>query len=305
MKKFSIIVPVYNSTLTLEDLVSRIKKVFKNKIKQKFEIILVDDGSSDNSWDLLKKLKRNNTELKIVKLMKNYGQHNAILCGLETATGDYLITIDDDLQNPPEEIPKLIKHIQKTEADCVIGKPIKKKHSIFRNLGSYMVGMIYTIIFNKPKSLKMSSFRIITKQVADELLQIKTHNPAIDSMLLSITNNIQNVDVKHNAAESRYNLYKLIKLTIENVVSYSVFPLRFISIIGFCTSIISILIACYIVYQKITKDAYIIGWTSLIVVNLFFLGLVLLTMGVIGEYLIRIVRQVTFQQPYIVREKHL
>lgn len=305
MIHYSVIVPVYNSQRTLPTLLSRITTVFKAKKISSYEIICVDDGSIDDSWKTLKAQQKRFSKLKAIKLMKNFGQHSALLCGFNYCNGRYIITLDDDLQNPPEEIPKLIKAIKNNNIDCVIGKPIYKKHSFYRNFGSYLVGLMYSLVFKKPIDLKMSSFRIIDRKVVDEILKMKIHNPAIDSMILTITSNISNVDVKHTAAPSRYSLYSLIKLAVETVISYSVFPLRFISTIGFTTSLVSLFGILFFVYKKITQDAYVLGWTSLIILNLFFFGLLLLSMGVIGEYLIRIVKQVTLQQPYLVREEKL
>lgn len=305
MLDISVIIPVYNSERTLPTLLSRIHAVFISENISEFEILCIDDGSTDSSWQMLKKLQKKFPSLKLLRLMKNFGQHNALICGCNYAKGKYIVTLDDDLQNPPEEIPKMIKAIKKTNVDCVIGKPIHKKHSLYRNIGSFIVGLIYSIVFKKPTNLKMSSFRIIDRRVVNEILKIKIHNPAIDSMILSITSNIINIDVNHESAPSRYSLYKLLKLTTETVISYSVFPLRFISTVGFTTSLLSLFGVVFFIYKKITQDAYVLGWTSLIVLNLFFFGLLLLSLGVIGEYLIRIVKQVTLQQPYLVREKKL
>lgn len=302
MKKFSIVIPVYNGSGTISELVSRICSVFKKKKFNDFEIVIIDDGSTDNSWEYISKFATQKKEVVAAKLAKNYGQHNALLCGFKLSQGDYIITIDDDLQNPPEEIPKMIKAIYGKDVDCVIGVPIKKKHAFYRNIGSELINVMYTIVFRKPVSLKMSPFRVIKRSIVLQILEYSHHNPAIGSMLLSISEKIINVEVKHNAAKSRYSLYKLIKLTLDNIVSFTTLPLKIVSLIGFLSFLSSILIVIYLIYEKVVNDSFAPGWTSLIVLNLFFFGLILLSLGVIGEYLIRIIKQVSGHKSYIIQE---
>lgn len=303
MKKISIVIPVFNGSSTIGELIKRIFIVLQKNQITNFEIIVIDDGSTDNSWTYIKDIAKKKKKVVAVKLARNFGQHNALICGFSISKGEYVITIDDDLQNPPEEIPKLIDAIKESDTDCVIGVPIKKNHHFYRNIGSNFINVVYTLIFNKPLGLRMSSFRILKKDIVTQILEYNSYNPAIGSMLLSITNNIINVEVKHESADSRYNLYRLIKLTVDNVVSFTTLPLKIMSIVGIISFLSSILFVCYLVYEKIVNDSFAPGWTSLIVINLFFFGLVLLSLGVTGEYLIRIVKQVSGQKTYIIKEK--
>ena len=238
--EYSIVIPVYNSESSLEELCYRINEVFI-KLDESYEVIFVDDSSTDNSWNLLKILIEKYKRIKIIQLMKNFGQHNALICGFHHATGRYIITMDDDLQNPPEEIPKLINEIKKGY-DSVIGVQEVKQDTLFKNISSLFIRYLNTKIFNKPKDLKLSSFRIMTKAVTDEIKILKTPYPYISGMLLSLTRNIGNVTVIHDKrkyGQSQYNLNKLIKLAFNLIINYTSLPLKFLTTVGIIVSFIS------------------------------------------------------------------
>lgn len=306
--EYSICIPVYNSEKTLEELRTRIFSVFR-KITDEYEIILVDDGSKDSSWEIMKKLHAKDRRVKVVSLTKNFGQHNALMCALNLACGQMIVTMDDDLQNPPEEIPKLIKCFkEEKEVDGVLGVPIVKKHNFIRRISSLIVDRTNNLVFRKPSSLKMSPFRILRRGIVKEIVKNKNHNPTLGSILLSTTLNLRNVTIKHNErsfGKSGYTLRKAIKIALDNVVNYSTLPLKLISFFGILCSLISLSGALFFIYRKLIINKGPQGWTSLLVVNLFFFGIVLLSMGIIGEYLIRIVRQVNQQPQYIVKDKRI
>jgi len=300
---YSVVIPVYNSEKTLEELVSRIHLVFK-KITPYYEVILVDDGSQDHSWNLLEKFHREDKRVKIIQLMRNYGQHAAIICGFNYCSGMFVITMDDDLQNPPEEIPKLIKAISNSDYDGILAIPIESKHSLSRRLGSYETDKFYNIIFNKPQNLKSSSFRILNKKITDHLSQNQCRYTAIGPLLFSLTLKLKNVDVLHNKRavnKSNYDYIKLLKLAWGYIINYSILPLKFVSIVGIISSFAGFMFAIYIIFMRFYKNQVLSGWTSLIVVNLTFFGLILFVFGIIGEYLIRILNQVNNSDIYVVR----
>jgi len=240
LPEYSVVVPVYNSEASLDELCSRIHEVFVT-LKENYEIILVDDSSTDNSWLVMKALRKRNRNIKIIQLMKNFGQHNALICGLHHVSGRYVITMDDDLQNPPEEIPKLIHEIKKGY-DSVIGALDEKHDRLLKKTGSFLIRYLNTTIFNKPKNIKLSSFRIMTKALTDEIKVLKTPYPYIAGMLLSLTANIANVTVKHEKRKygrSTYGLNKLIKLAFNLIINYTAIPLRLLTSFGILISIIS------------------------------------------------------------------
>jgi glycosyltransferase involved in cell wall biosynthesis len=296
---------VYNSESTLNELCERIRKIFLD-ITDNYEIILIDDGSHDNSWRIMKELHFKDNRVKIIKLIKNFGQHNALMCGFNHVSGSKIITMDDDLQHPPEEIPKLISALYENEGvDGIIGKPYEKKHGTIRNIGSWFVGEMDRQIFGKPKNLKMGSFRLLKREVIDAMVQNKSHNPTIGPILLSTTLNLRNVMVEHEerrVGKSGYNITKMIKTTLDNILNYSTIPLKLISIIGIFTSSMSFLLAVYLIWKKLVFNMAPQGWTSIMVINLFFFGVLLFSIGIIGEYLIRIIRQVNDYHQYITKE---
>lgn len=303
--KYSVVVPVFNSEPSLVELCQRITKVFL-KMDESYEIILVDDSSMDNSWQIMKELIRNDKQVKIIQLMKNFGQHNAIICALNYVSGKYIITMDDDLQNPPEELPKMIKKIREGY-DVVIGAQEVKQDSTFKNLGSFFIRYINVKIFNKPKDLKLSSFRIMKRVVADEIKKLKTPYPYVSGMLLSITRNISNVTVKHDKRKygsSTYNISKLIKLAFNLIINYSSLPLKFLTFIGILVSVASFCMGLYFIIKKLIIGIPVPGWTSVVFLLSFFNGLLLIILSIIGEYLARIINEVSNRQQFVIREKY-
>ncbi len=294
--EYSIVIPVYNSTATLKLLCGRIAKAFEG-ISSLYEIILVDDSSTiPGAWKIMKELRHSDTRIKIIQLRTNHGQQKAVLCGLMFSRGKYIITMDDDLQHPPEEIPKLIEMIiNDNEVDAVFGVPDEngKKHGIFRNIGSYLVNKIDEIILNKPKGIVRGSFRIIRQEIVKDIIKIANDSLAIGSLILSVTQRVENVKVRHEARKegrSGYGPFKLIKLSLDNILNYSSLPLKLVAVIGMCYFISSIVFSSLIVFRKIIFGINVPGWSSLLVLQLLSSGIIMGGLGIIGEYLIRIVK---------------
>lgn len=299
----SMVVPIYRSQDSLEELYKRLTLVLE-KMAVSYEIILVNDCSPDNSYAKMKELRAKDKRVNIISLMRNFGQHNALMCGLNHARGNYVITMDDDLQNPPEEIPQLLEKINEGY-DVVVGRAIAKKHSWYRNLGSDIIGKIYEKVFNKPQEVKMSSFRILKRSLVLEIIKMKTPNPMLDALILSCTLNIANVDVEHDERKygrSNYSLIKIYKLSFDILVNYSILPLRIISINGFIFSILGVFIALYVVVSKFMNKISISGWASTIALICLFSGMILMSFGMVGEYLIRIIGEVADHRQYIIKE---
>ncbi len=218
----SIVVPVYHSGPTLIELYHRLISVL-SKEAEDFELIFVDDASSDDSFAKLRELRAGDRRVKIIRLAKNYGQQQALFCGFQYATGDLAITIDDDLQHPPEEIPLLLRKIEEGY-DVVFGIPITKKHSWYRNYGSAAINLILGLICRKPRKIKVSSFRVLRGSVVREIC--KTHKLFIylAPLIFLATTKIVNVAVRHESRKfgrSGYNLAKLVKLSAKLILYYS------------------------------------------------------------------------------------
>lgn len=303
---YSIIIPVYNAEKSLVELYERIKAVFEDLVKQEFELILVNDSSRDNSWRVMVGLHERDHRVKIVNLSKNFGQHAALLCGLKYFSGDYVIMLDDDMQHPPEEIPRLIKALEDNpEIDAVFGNYSSSKHSWYRNFGSSMINYIGKIISKRNTDIKVTSFRILRSALAHRIAEIDIQQPRIGSLIMYSTNRVMAVEVMHQPrayGRSGYKLSRLFRDFISIIIGNSVLPLKLISSFGVILSILSMITTIYYVLRYAIYGVSVVGWTSLIVAITFFSGFILFTLGIIGEYLIRILMEAKKMPVYIERD---
>jgi glycosyltransferase involved in cell wall biosynthesis len=302
---YSIVIPVYKSEHIVGDTVDKILEVEQNN-DVKFEIILVNDGSPDNSWDVLKRISKKNSRVKAINLVKNYGQHNAVLCGFAHATGEYVITMDDDLQNPPSEIIRLIDKITGSDYDLVFGKFKEKKHAVYRKIGSKLIGHLNHKVFGKPKDITLTNFRIIKRDVIERVLQHKTAYPYIPGLLLIYASSIANTTVEHHArttGHSNYTLRKILGLTSRLLINYSSYPLRLLSGLGLIISGTSFFTGTFYLLYGLLFGSSVEGWTTLVVLTSFLGGFIIALLGVIGEYLSRILDQLSTGQSYFVKER--
>lgn len=285
--KYSIVVPVYNSAPILPVLYNRIAKTMES-LTRRYEIIFVDDGSCEDTWEALKGIFKRGDHVKVVKLSKNFGQHNATMAGLHNTKGEYVITMDDDLQHPPEEIPNLIKKIDKGY-DVVYGLYRIKKHGFGRNLGSKIIRYYYKKVFKVTSST--SSFRIIRRNIVNRLLEYDRSFIYIDGLIAWTTDCISTVMIKHKKRElgrSGYSLGKLIGLAMNMMTTFSLVPLKLASVLGLIFSSTGFLLAIFYLVKKIFWGVQEPGFTSIIIAITFFAGVQLLTLGIIGEYLGRL-----------------
>jgi len=295
----SVVIPVFNSKETLRELCTRIDTTLRQTGKS-YELILVDDGSRDESWNEIERIKSGSAfNISAIRLSKNFGQHNAILCGFNFCKGEVVITMDDDLQHPPEEIPKLISTYERTGADIVYGLPLNKKHSTVRNAGSFMVRKTSDHTNNKNKS--GSSFRLVRVSLTNKLLQNHSHNFLfIDAVLAWYTGKIETVDVEHHprkAGTSGYTFRKLVLTYFDILINYSAGPLRILTYGGLFLSVFFFFLGLRFVYRKIFHDVPL-GYTSLIVSVLFSTSLILFCMGIIGQYLYKLYQLQNKRPPY-------
>ena len=300
---YSVVIPVYNSENIVSETVRRARTFFLSK-KLDYEIVLVDDGSADNSWEVIRELALQFPEVIAVHLLKNYGQHNANLCGFREAKGDYIITMDDDLQNPPEEIDKLIEMSTKG-FDLVIGRFENKKHSFVRRIGSKLVGALIRRVFDVKDNLILSNFRIIRRDVIDRICNENSVNPYIPGLVLRYSQQRGNVLVRHQdraGGKSGYTWQKLLHLVASILFNYSTIPLRYCAAFGFTTAAVSFFLSFFFMLRAFISGTAAPGWPSLIVLMSFFNGVLILLTSIIGEYLIRILRELNSQRSYIISE---
>lgn len=307
--EYSIVIPIFNSEKTLNELIQRLICVF-GTISPNYEILLIDDCSSDNSWRVLKELHKKNCQIKIVHLQKNFGQHNAILCGLNYAQGDYVIIMDDDLQHPPEEIPKLIIKIKEGYA-VVYGKYKIKHHSRIENFFSNRLQMFIHYILEIPHTIFISSFAIFTSDVVKNVTSIKASYIFLPALVRRSvpTNKIANVEVIHSprkVGKSNYNIRKYLSLSLNLIINYSVLPLLIVGIFGVIISAMSFCYGLYIIGRYLMDPAQsIMGWNSLMVALTFLGGMILFSIAILGEYLRRILTEVSYGQQYVIGEMEL
>lgn len=303
--KISIVIPVYNSQNIVKKTVETILDEIR-KYKFNLEIILVNDGSPDDSWNIIKNLAEEYKEIKSINLIKNFGQHNAVLCGFENATGDYVITMDDDLQNPPSEIIHLVNKVyEDNELDLVFGKFKEKQHANYRKIGSRIIGYLNEKIFNKPKNITLTNFRIIKKDVISRVLQHNTAYPYIPGLLLLYSTNIDNVMVEHHErfdGKSNYTFKKIFSLMSNLLINYSSYPLKVLSTIGFVISSLSFFIGLFFLISGFIGGVKVAGWTTLVVLVSFLGGFIIILLGLIGEYLSRILDQMSNNKSYYIKE---
>lgn len=299
----SIVVPVYNSEETLESLFLGLKKTIES-LELSFEVIFVEDGGKDNSWGVLCELKQAYPkEITAIRLSKNFGQHNATLCGFSFAKGRMVITIDDDLQTPPNEIKKLVETYQRTEADLVYGIYPQKEHSWFRNLGSNTLSWIFRRFVTGIRT--GSSFRLIRGELVRQIQGKQHHFLYIDHILSWYTHDIQFVEVDHRKREigqSNYSTWKLISMAINLIIHYTDIPLRMMTYGGLFASIVSFLIGVGYIYKKLMYDVAL-GFTSIIVSIFFSTGIILMCLGILGEYISRIYANRSEKPLFFIKEK--
>lgn len=301
---YSVVVPVYNAEDSLEELVDRLQTVFA-ELGRSYEIVLVDDGSVDRSWALIGSLCERGDPIRGFQLARNHGQHYALKCGLDHCSGRYAITMDDDLQHPPEEIPKLVRTIEDDDTvDVVCGHYDRKAHSAFRNLGAALVHRIDHAIFHTDQRVYLSAFRVLRRSVVDEIRRARHAQPRIGPMILSITSRIKSVPVRHDPrrhGRSGYNLAKLLGDTLSGIMNYSALPLRAVSFLGLGSSVLSVLLGIMYLTLYFTRGIGVSGFTTLVLLILFTSGAVLFSFGLVGEYLRRIVAQQLMFSQYHVR----
>lgn len=303
MPEYSVVVPVFNSQDSLEELFQRTDKVFSG-LNKDFEMIFVEDGGYDGSWEVIKKIKASSPEkVRGIKLSRNFGQHNAVLCGFSQAKGDFVITIDDDLQIPPEEIVKLIECYNHQKADLVYGYFPKKQHSKVRNFGSKVIKKSTKVIYKAPG--EGSSFRLMTRDIVQSILTHTQEFVYIDELLLWYTTSIGFVEVEHRKRPyntSQYTTFNLFKIAFKLLVATTDIPLRVMVYGGFLSSIITFLFGVYYIFRKIFYKVPP-GYTSIIVTILFSTSIIILSLGIIGQYLHRVYKLQNKRPAYLVKEK--
>ncbi|RKK01848.1 glycosyltransferase [Pseudoroseomonas wenyumeiae] len=281
----SIVVPVYRGAATVGRLVAALSDL---RPEGGIEIVLVNDGSPDNSAEVCRALAASATvPLVYVEHARNFGEHNAVMTGLRRARGRYVITMDDDLQNPPEEVLKLYDHARLGNWDVVYTRYAEKRHEGWRNLGSRFANWVADQLMDKPKGLYLSSFRCMSALVVREVTKYTGPYPYIDGLIMQVTQRIDSIVVLHLArveGRSNYTLRRLVRLWLNLATNFSLMPLRLAMFAGAAMGILGVIGAIFTIIEAMTKETPS-GWASVMTITLLVAGVQFLILGVMGEYL--------------------
>ena len=302
----SIVVPVYRSATILPLLVETIQQeMCIAKLLDVFELLLVNDASPDNSWQVICDLATQYSFVKGISLRRNFGQHNATMAGLNNATGDVVVIMDDDLQHPPKAIIKMIEAINDGYDVCYT-RYLNRQHETWKKVGSQFNDWVATHLLDKPKGLYLSSFKAVRKDVIKEIVKYDGPYAYLDGLILDVTRSITTINIEHNArhvGQGNYNFRRSVSLWLKMATSFSVIPLRMASYIGFVLAGISVITIGYVTIQKILYPDIAAGWTSLIATILMIGGIQTLCIGMIGEYLGRTYLKLNGKPQYVVASR--
>ena len=302
--KISFVIPCYRSEKTLPDVVEEIKTTMAT-IGHEFEIILVNDCSPDKTFEVIKKLASENDNILGIDLAKNFGQHCALMAGMRHTSGDVVVCLDDDGQTPADEVGKLLDKLDEGYDVCYASYG-KKQHSGFRNFGSKVNELMTRIMLGKPKELKVSSYFAAKRFIVDDMLRYEQSYAYVIGLVLRATKNVANVEVNHRArsvGESGYTLAKLFSLWFNGFTAFSIKPLRIATGIGIFCACSGFLYGIYTIIKKLVLVDVQAGFSALMSVLVFIGGMIMLMLGLIGEYIGRIYICMNNSPQYVIREK--
>jgi glycosyltransferase involved in cell wall biosynthesis len=298
----SIVVPVYNGAKSITELVHALETL---DIEGGHEIVLVNDGSPDDSLAVCRRLlSEASVPITLVNLARNFGEHNAIMTGLRHTRGAYVITMDDDLQNPPSEVKRLLEHARATGKDVIYTRYAVKQHTYWRNLGSRFANWVADVLMEKPKGLYLSSFRCMSAFLVEQVTRYEGPFPYVDGLIMQATQAIDTIEVAHlprASGRSNYTMKRLVRLWLNIFVNFSVMPLHLSTIAGFALSLIGLIGVVSVVLEALFFEPPQ-GWASLMAATLLLSGVQLLILGILGEYMGRLFLTANRKPQTVVRE---
>jgi len=284
----SIVVPVFNSGGCLEELAARVERALGPRTR--YELILVDDDSPDDSWEVIERLTSERDRLVGVRLRKNAGQDNAIMAGLRLSTGDIVVIMDDDLQHDPADIPALVEKLRRG-FDVVYARFGAKRQAAWKNMGSWLADRAAVLILDKPPQIYMSPFKAVDRAVVDEIIKYEGPFSYVDGLIFTVTSNITQIEVAHHerySGASNYTFVRSLAVWLKLATGFSPFPLRVAAVTGGIIALLSFAAATFFVVQALVLEQMPPGWPSLIVSVFFLGGIQLMGIGAVGEYIGRI-----------------
>jgi glycosyltransferase involved in cell wall biosynthesis len=302
---YSVVIPVYNSEQVVGATIDDVVAVFAAQ-GLPLQLVLVNDGSRDRSWEVVAEKVATIPGAVAVNLLKNYGQHHANLAGLRETTGDYVVTMDDDGQNPADQVPLLIEAALAGGHDVVFGRYDEKKAPFYRRLGSVLIGLVNRRIFHQPADLAVSNFRILRRDVVDRICASRTAHPYVTGQALLYSSRRGNVTVRHAsraAGSSNYGARRILRLVLTILFSYSSWPLRALATLGFGVAALSFVLGGIYLVNGLVNDTQVEGWTTIVVLLAVFNGFTIGLLSMLGEYVVRTLNAVSAQDSYHVLER--
>lgn len=303
-KLVSVVIPCYNSERSIAEVVELTMAEFAKLDGFDCEFVLVDDNSSDGTFAEISRLCERYPSVHGLRLMRNFGQHNGLMCAMNHVSGDFVLGMDDDLQTHPSQIAAILAKMGEGY-DLVYGVYRKSTNGSVKNLTSWLNKKTSRVLLGRPKDIQSSNFWCITRQVCDEVVKYKNYSPYVDGIFYRVTHNIGNVTIEHHEREygqSGYTLKKLVRQWMA-YFNFSVIPLRIASVIGVISACVGFVMAIVTIVRKLLDPSMLMGWSSTVSLMVFFFGLVLMVLGIIGEYVGDLVLAVNGTPQYIVREK--
>ena len=301
----SFVIPCYRSEKTIEKVIGEIRETVSERSGYDYEVIAVNDCSPDGVYEVLKKLAADDGKIKVVNLAKNMGKHSAVMAGYSFVSGEYIVNLDDDLQSPVNRLWDLMEPIEADECDVATAGYTRKKESAWKRLGSRANFLISEMMLDKPKGLKFEDFSVIKRFVIEEVIKYRNPFPFLEGLVLRVTKRIKSVpmDQRERGDENAtgFTFWKSLSLFANGFTNFSVKPLRSALIIGFLFAILGFAFGLFIIIRKIIYPETAVGWSSIMSVILFSSGMIMLLLGVIGEYVGRIFICINESPQYVVR----
>lgn len=305
MKKISFVIPCYRSEKTIEKVVEEIRQTVLTREGYDYEIIAVNDCSPDDVYSVLEKLAEQDRRVKVVNFAKNMGKHAAVLAGYSIVSGDYVVTLDDDCQSPVYEMWKLLDLVEADECDCATAEYVVKKESWIKRKGSDLNQWISEILINKPKGVRTENLSVTKTFVVKEMINYKNPFPYLEGLLFSVTNRVKMVKMEQRERgddnKSGFTLLKSIRLAINGMTAFSVKPLRLAAGCGTIFAFIGFVYGIYTIVKKLMNPSILVGYSSIMAILLFSAGLIMLMLGLIGEYLGRIYICINDSPQYVIK----
>ena len=306
MKLLSFVIPCYRSELTIQSVIDEIRDVMNEKHSSyAYEIILVNDCSPENVLSKINSLAEQDERIKVIDLAQNVGKHAAVLCGYRYAKGDLIVNLDDDFQCPVYELWSLVRCVE-DGADVAMAKYKEKKQSLFKNFGSAINARMAEKMIGKPKEMHFENFSVMKKYIADQMALYSNPYPYLEGLMLSVTKNICNVEVEErergDSLETGFTFSKSLQLFLNGFTAFSVIPLRIASIMGVIIACIGAIFAIIIVVSKLSGEINVPGYSSIIATILVMGGMIMLLLGIVGEYVGRIYICLNGIPQYVVKE---